>query len=238
MFSRLAAPIATFTFDDFPHTAWVNGGSIIESFGARATYFVTRAFSPESLRDSPATEVTTGVRYYDLEDIIAAHTQGHEIGCHTLDHRIVSQQDNNELEDSIFQNSAFIKELLGDVIMTSFAYPKGRVSISAKRFLSKKFSVCRGTQPGINSNLIDLSQLKCFNLDANFYNYSIDSLVSDAKVHNGWIIFNTHDVTSSPSPYGCTPELLRSVVSAVASSGIEILPMKHALGRAMFRSKK
>ena len=237
MLSRLTAPIATFTFDDFPNTAWMNGGPILESFGVRGTYFVARAFSPENLRQFPATETMAGVYYYELDDIIDAHTQGHEIGCHTSDHKNVSQQSNRELEDSISLNAKFIRDLLGDVIMTSFAYPQGNVSIKAKQFLSKKFSVCRGTRPGINTKLIDLSQLKCINLDASFGKYSVDTLIKETKACNGWIIFNTHDVTSSPSPYGCTPELLQTVVSAVAKSGIEILPIKHALGRAMFRSK-
>ena len=119
--------------------------------------------------------------------------------------------------------------------MTSFAYPQGNVSIGAKRFLSRKFSVCRGTQAGINTKLLELSQLKCLNLDANFDKNSIDALIKETKVRNGWIIFNTHDVIDFPSPYGCTPELLYTVVAAVAASGIEILPIKHALGRAMFR---
>jgi peptidoglycan/xylan/chitin deacetylase (PgdA/CDA1 family) len=235
VFSRLSAPVASFTFDDFPHTAWTNGAPILESFGVRGTYFVAHVFSPESLNKFPDTEVMTGVSYYELDDIVAAHTKGHEIGCHTFDHKRVSQQNNCELLDSIDRNAEFVKHLLGDVIMTSFAYPQGNVSIGAKRFLSRKFSVCRGTQAGINAKLLELSQLKCFNLDANFDKNSIDALIKETKLRNGWIIFNTHDVINFPSPYGCTPELLYAVVAAVAASGIEILPIKHALGRAMFR---
>lgn len=233
--SRLVAPVVSFTFDDFPHTAWTNGAPILESFGVRGTYFVAQAFSPENLKRFPNTEVMSGVRYYDVDDIVAAHAQGHEIGCHTFDHKRVSLQNNSELQKSIEHNAEFVRSLLGDVIMTSFAYPQGNVSISAKRFLSRKFSVCRGTKAGINRKLLELSQLKCFNLDAHFNEESINHLVEEVKSCNGWLIFNTHDVTNDPSPYGCTPELLHSVVAAVANSGIEILPIKHALGRAMFR---
>lgn len=77
--------------------------------------------------------------------------------------------------------------------------------------------------------------LRCINLDAHFNEKPINHLIEEARHSNGWLIFNTLDVTNDPSPYGCTPELLHSVVAAVANSGIEILPIKHALGRAMFR---
>ena len=55
VFSRLSAPVASFTFDDFPHTAWINGAPILESFGVRGTYFVAHAFSPEILNKFPDT---------------------------------------------------------------------------------------------------------------------------------------------------------------------------------------
>lgn len=66
VFSRLSAPVASFTFDDFPHTAWINGAPILESFGVRGTYFVAHAFSPENLNKFPDTEVMTGVSTINL----------------------------------------------------------------------------------------------------------------------------------------------------------------------------
>ena len=33
-------PIVSFTFDDFPRTAYSVGGAILEKFGARGTYYV------------------------------------------------------------------------------------------------------------------------------------------------------------------------------------------------------
>ena len=32
-------PIVSFTFDDFPRTAFSTGGAILEQFGARGTYY-------------------------------------------------------------------------------------------------------------------------------------------------------------------------------------------------------
>jgi len=234
--ARLAAPIASVTFDDFPHSAWTVGAPILHKYGVRGTYFVTAAFSPESLRQGPPAGRTEGVRYYDLEDIVAAYAQGHEIGCHSFDHRNAPLQTNAELERSVRCNAGFVKDLLGDVIMTSFAFPQGEVNIRTKRFMSRRFAACRGTWPGINAGLVDLSLLRCVNLEpVTLQKHPVSQLIDEVKASNGWLIFNAHDVSAAPSRWGCTPELLESVVADLVNNGIEILTMKNALGRTVFR---
>jgi peptidoglycan/xylan/chitin deacetylase (PgdA/CDA1 family) len=232
---RLSAPVVSFTFDDFPHSAWTQGACVLEKYGARATFFISAAFAPDNLRSKTPAGPIEGVRYYELSDVIAAHSNGHEIGCHSFDHRNAPLQSDADLERSIFDNARFVKDLLGDVIMTSFAFPQGRVNIRAKRLFSRHFSVCRGTWPGINAGLLDLSLLRSFGIDAESSQaYPVEKLIDMVRARNGWLIFNTHDVGHSPSRWGCTPELLDSIVSKVIDHGIEILPIKHALARAIF----
>lgn len=233
---RLSAPIATITFDDFPHSAWTVGAHVLDNYGLRATFFVSAAFSPQSLsRGSPAGR-TEGVRYFELEDIVAAYTQGHEIGCHSFDHENAPLLTNAELEQSIQSNAKFIRDLLGDVIMTSYAFPQGRANIRTKRLMSRHFAVCRGGWPGINAGLFDLSLLRCVNIDSlTLQKYPVSDLIEQTKARNGWLIFMAHDVGASPSRWGCTPELLDFVVSQLVKNQIEILPLKHALPRVAFR---
>jgi peptidoglycan/xylan/chitin deacetylase (PgdA/CDA1 family) len=233
---RLSAPVATIAFDDFPHSAWTTGARVLDGYGARATFFVSAAFSPQNLRRCPAAGATEGVRYFEPEDVVAAHAQGHEIGCHSFEHRHAVLLTNAQLEESIEKNAAFLRELLGDVVMTSFSYPQGRANIRTKRFLSRHFAACRGGWPGINAGLVDLSLLRCFNLDSQtLERYPVSRLIDRAKARNGWLIFAAHDVSASPSRWGCTPKLLDSVVSQLVQSGFEILPLKHALARVAFR---
>jgi hypothetical protein len=52
--------------------------------------------------------------------------------------------------------------------MTSFAFLQGAANIRTKRLLSKHFAVCRGTWPGMNSGLFDLSLLRTVALDTYF----------------------------------------------------------------------
>ena len=232
---RLRAPIATITFDDFPRSAWTVGGRILDSYGVRGTYFVSAAFSPQRLRQKPAAGITPAVTYYELDDLAAAYERGHEIGCHSFDHIRAPQLKKADLKESVARNAEFVKSCLGDVIMTSFAFPQGAANIRVKRLLSKHFAVCRGTWPGINAGLFDLALLKAVALDTNFdRRFRLSELIQKAKASKAWIVFFTHDVDDKPSTWGCTPRQFHSIVSELVDNGIEILPLKSALARVVF----
>lgn len=229
--SRLRAPVATFTFDDFPRSAWLTGGEILEAHGVRGTYFVAGAFDPENIA---GTDTVPGIEYFRVEDVRAAHANGHEIGCHTFDHVDLPTQTTPRILDNIQRNGRYLRAIVGDAAVTSFAYPRGETDIRAKYLLGRHFAVCRGTWPGVNAGLVDLSQLRCYSLDAQFQRFSLDTIIAQARNANGWIVFNSHDVSASPSPYGCTPQTLKTVLARLQDAGIEVLPMKHALARVAF----
>jgi hypothetical protein len=54
-------------------------------------------------------------------------------------------------------------------------------------------------------------------------------LIDRNKRERGWVIFATHDVSSNPSPYGCTPEFFENVVRYAQESGAQIVPVVSAL---------
>ena len=58
---------------------------------------------------------------------------------------------------------------------------------------------------------------------------AIKEIIERNRTLRGWLIFVTHDVTSHPSRYGCTPELFERVVGWSAESGARILPVAQAL---------
>ncbi|MGB3447832.1 MAG: xylanase, partial [Xanthobacteraceae bacterium] len=45
----------------------------------------------------------------------------------------------------------------------------------------------------------------------------------------GWLIFYTHDVAAKPSPYGCTPILLREALEEARRRDVRILTIAEAL---------
>jgi hypothetical protein len=51
----------------------------------------------------------------------------------------------------------------------------------------------------------------------------------DAQTANGTLIFYGHDVTSQPSPYGCSPALLDHALEAAACRKILALTMAEAM---------
>jgi peptidoglycan/xylan/chitin deacetylase (PgdA/CDA1 family) len=228
--SRANSPIATITFDDFPKSAWTTGGRILEEAGVRGTYFVAGTYCGKEI---------DGLRYYDVDDLIAAHGQGHEIGCHTFDHAEISQLSRQAIDDTLARNREFVSRHLGGVLMTSFAFPYGAASIRTKRILSKQFASCRGIWPPSNNRRIDLSELRAVGLEPHVLAANpIDDLIESAAANKGWLIFFTHDVSSSPGRWGCTPRLLEEIIAKLLEAKIEILPMKSALDRVAFSQER
>ncbi len=225
--SRLDRPIASITFDDFPRSAWREGGPILERHGARATYYAAGRFCGLS---------EDGIEYYMPEDLTAIQGAGHEIGCHTFLHQYGTGVSSKALNEDVARNQAFVAGLLGDYPLSSFAYPYGDVSPRTKLLFSRRFATSRGIGRGINAGLIDLAQLKAVALEHQAWNPAvIEAAVAQAVRRGGWIIFFTHDVSDEPSPFGATPEMLDHALSAVRKAGIDILPVKHALARVAFQ---
>jgi peptidoglycan/xylan/chitin deacetylase (PgdA/CDA1 family) len=224
--SRLDRPLASIVFDDFAQSSWTVGGRILEAAGARGTYFVSGSYCGRE---------ADGVKYFTPDDLAMAHANGHEIGCHTFDHRTVSDLPAAQIEASLERNREFVRRVLGDIIMTSFAYPHGETSIRTKRLLGGHFSACRGIFPGINKGTVDLSQLKGIELVPYILrNYPIDRMIEATIAGRGWLIFICHDVERQHSPWGCAPQVLEEAVSKLQAARIEILPVKNALGRVAF----
>jgi peptidoglycan/xylan/chitin deacetylase (PgdA/CDA1 family) len=225
--SRLDRPVASITFDDFPRSAWTAGGPILDRHAAKATYYAAGRFCGEH---------EDGLDYYTPGDLAEIRDAGHEIGCHTFSHQYGTGVASSALTTDADRNQAFIRERLGDYPLTSFAYPYGDVSPRTKRLFSRRFPTSRGIHRGVNAGWIDLAQLKAIGLEHKAWNPpAIERAIAQAVQRGGWIIFFTHDVSETPSPFGATPEMLDHALGAVRKAGIDILPVKHALARAVFQ---
>jgi peptidoglycan/xylan/chitin deacetylase (PgdA/CDA1 family) len=224
--ARLDAALASITFDDFPKSAWTTGGPILESFEARATYYVAGGLCGRG---------ENGLEYFNADDLLAVHAAGHEVGGHTFSHLHVPAVSSRALVKDADRNGAFVREMLGDAWLSSFAYPYGDVSLRTKLLFSHLFPSCRGNHPGVNAGIIDLGQLRAVPLYSRlWWPDDVDRLVAEAKAANGWIIFYSHDVSDSPTPWGCTPTLLKHALRTLQHAGIGVLPVKHALARVIF----
>ena len=44
----------------------------------------------------------------------------------------------------------------------------------------------------------------------------------------GWLVFSTHDISATPTPWGCTPGFFEDIVRCAVDSGARILPVAQA----------
>lgn len=223
---RNQRPVASISFDDFPQSAAVTGARILEDRGVHGTFYVCGGLSGR--------EWENGLQF-SREDLVRLAARGHEIGCHTFGHRRSTDMTRREIEQEVTRNQAFVKDVLGDYVLTTFAYPYGAIGVAAKRAFQRRFAVCRGIERGVDIGSVDLALVK-----ANLMPSDTDTadwlkpLIEAAVARNGWLNLFTHDVTDHPTPFGCRPAALAAAVDALQTAGIEILPVKNALGRIAF----
>jgi len=217
---RWPGGVVSFTFDDFPRSAWSNGGAVLEEYDVRGTYYAAMGLAGTASALGPM---------FEIDDLRAAHAHGHEIACHTFSHRDCRRASPAEIAAEIDRNAEALAEILDGAALDNFAYPFGGVSLAAKSALNRRFSSCRGTGRGINQGTVELADLFSNTLySGDFDRDRLCRLIDDAQAAGGWVTFYTHDVCDEPSDFGCTPAQLRSIV-AYASENATVLPVRDVL---------
>ncbi|GIQ72406.1 polysaccharide deacetylase family protein [Bradyrhizobium sp. RD5-C2] len=215
-----ATPMVTFTFDDLPRSAATFGADILESYGARGTFYVSGG-----LVGLDAPDWTTG----SADDVISLHRRGHEVGCHTFSHRRACDLDETSLAAEIARNRTYFHSLDPTMPVETFAYPFGYGSYARKHQLRSEFRTCRSIVPGVNSGEVDLQFLRAMPLiDRQMSRDRIDMAFAEAAHMNGWLIFYSHDVADTPSLYGCTPDLMTYTLETAARRNVPVLTMAEA----------
>jgi peptidoglycan/xylan/chitin deacetylase (PgdA/CDA1 family) len=215
-------PMVSFTFDDIPKSAAKTGAEILEDHDARGTFYVSGGLVGTTL--SPDWAAVDG------EDIVALHSKGHEIGCHTFSHKRACDLDAPSLIGEIERNRRYLRSLDPSIKVENFAYPFGYASFVRKRQLKAAFQSCRSIMPGVNSGTVDPQFLRATPLiDRHIDRDGIERAFDEAQTNNGWLIFYSHDVTEEPSPYGCSPGLMNHALETASRRKIPVLNVAEAL---------
>ena len=213
-------PIVSFSFDDFPRTAYSGGGAILESFGARGTFYVAAGLMNTS--DDLGEQ-------FRIDDLHALLEKGHELGSQTFRHSSSRSVSLASFRDDVQRGRMAIKELTG-IDPTNFAYPYGHATLRSKQTLGPTLSSSRSNFPGCNGPDVDLNLLKANRLYGDIEKAkSAEELILENVAQKSWLIFYTHDVRPEPSIYGCTPALFESTVSSATRSGSRILTVQEVL---------
>lgn len=218
---RNTAPLVSFTFDDVPDSAYLNGAAVLDRHGIRGTFYVASGICGSE---------DTHWRVIGEEQVRKLHDAGHEIGCHTFSHVRVEDLDAQRMEKECDANLRRLRELCPGIALTNFCYPFGRASLPRKMQLQKRFDSCRGIYEGINAGTADLGMLRMIELyDRTLTKDKLRRALDETQERNGWLIFATHDVADPPSWIGCSPRLLDDVVTAVMAENMTCLPIREAL---------
>jgi peptidoglycan/xylan/chitin deacetylase (PgdA/CDA1 family) len=215
---RTNVPYISFTFDDFPRSAFVHGGRILAARGVHGTYFVALKLLD---RPSPSGPIAS------VDDVKTLIREGHELGCHTFDHADGRSTPPAAFERSIVANREALQAIIPGAELPVFAYPLNGPQLAVKRSVGRHFLACRGGGQTFNTGLIDLNLLNAFFLDHRNWGRldTVQSLIKRNSEARGWLIFATHDIASDPSPYGCAPGFFSDVVDLAIASGARVLPM-------------
>jgi peptidoglycan/xylan/chitin deacetylase (PgdA/CDA1 family) len=215
--------ILSVTFDDFPRSAWLEGGGILAEAQGFATYYLSGIFHRMHV---------DGVPYFLSEDVADLVAAGHELGCHSFDHRSVLDMSPNSYLESVSRNADFVASLLPDYQLRSHAFPYGHVRLTSRLALRRRFEVLRGINAPKRLDRFDPTHLDAGGLEDRREG-SIDwpRLIAETARTKGWLVLFTHGVTDNPTPYDTRPEVLRRLLLRAKSEGLDILTVGDALDR-------
>jgi peptidoglycan/xylan/chitin deacetylase (PgdA/CDA1 family) len=219
---QLSRPIVSFTFDDFPRSAYLVGGRILNQFGLKGTYYTAMSLMNACNQQG---------EHFRAEDLENVAKDGHELGCHTFQHFSCSTHSPQQCLESVRLNQQQLNDVLPGYKLHHFSFPFGHVVPAVKKSLGSHFSTCRSIYCGLNRGQIDLNLLLANRLYEKIPIANIERVIQDNREDPGWLILYTHDVQEHPSPYGCTPQYFEHVLNLALKSEAEILTVSEAVSR-------
>jgi peptidoglycan/xylan/chitin deacetylase (PgdA/CDA1 family) len=212
-----STPLISFTFDDFPRSALLVGGGILQSFGLRATYYASFGLM--------GTQAPTGLQFQQ-EDLKLLLQQGHELGCHTFGHCHAWNTHPRLFEEAIVENRRTLAELAPGAIFKTLSYPIGVPRVRTKQIASKYFACCRCGGQTANIGNTDLNYLSAYFLEQTRDDAeAVKAIIDYNRLARGWLVFATHDISPDPTPWGCKPAFFENIVRYAVASGAHILPV-------------
>jgi peptidoglycan/xylan/chitin deacetylase (PgdA/CDA1 family) len=215
-------PALSICFDDFPVSAAEHGARVLERHGGRGTFYAAAGLAE--------TEGPCG-RNFSKADLTRLIASGHEIACHTYAHKDCAQADVFDTLNDIARNRDAMRDMGVKTQLRALAYPYGETSVDLKEALPPRFHCARGILPGLNVGAADLAQLHAYPLYGSELSLARAALRRAAK-RRAWMIAFTHDVSTTPSPFGVSIDALDRLVAQARGLGFMIAPVSFVLERA------
>jgi len=220
------AGVVSFSFDDAPKTACVNGRRILERHDCLGTWYIAGGLTDQ---------LEQGRRCHSVADVQSLSRAGHHIACHTFTHQPCDQLSRAQMQYVLASNARYFSDIGIPQAADHFSFPLGAYNIRAKQLASQTFQSSRIARGGIQVGQVDLNGLRAEKLYAHsMTDARLHALVQATAQQCGWLIFYTHEVESRAGTWGCTPELLDSAVRAALNAGCQVLSVDQAI--TYFRS--
>jgi peptidoglycan/xylan/chitin deacetylase (PgdA/CDA1 family) len=218
-------PIVSFSFDDFPRSAFMVGGRILHNHGVRGTYYAAVGLMNKS------TELGEQFHRGDLDALL---DDGHELASHTFSHISCRSVSCLAFRGEVEKGRRAIRDLTGRNDSGNFAFPFGDVTLNAKKTVGRDVTSCRGIWNGLNGPEIDLNLLRANCLYGDQATFGgVRDLILDNERRKSWLIFYSHDVQHTPSRFGCTPALLESTVGFAMRMNARILTVAEVVAELL-----
>jgi peptidoglycan/xylan/chitin deacetylase (PgdA/CDA1 family) len=193
----------------------------LSRFGLAGTYYASFGLMGK--------EESSG-RMFLLEDLATLRKQGHELGCHTFSHCDSWTTDPKAFEKAIVDNRSALSRLLPGAEFKSFSYPISLPRPLTKARVARHFLCCRGGGQTFNAGTADLNQLSAFFLEKTRSDiHAVKEVIDQNRHSRGWLIVATHDISDSPTLFGCSPAFFEAVVRYAIKSGASVVPVSKAL---------
>ncbi|WP_433973546.1 polysaccharide deacetylase family protein [Tunturiibacter lichenicola] len=216
-------PTISFTFDDFPRTALTVGGNILEALGSRGTYYTSIGLM------NSTNHLGEQFRRDDLETLLY---RGHELASHTFSHISCRSVSCAKFRAEVDSGRRALEEITGQSDIGNFAFPFGDITLKAKTKIGMDVASSRGIWGGFNDSKIDLNLLRANSLYGGLDKSSqVRELILENERRQSWLIFYSHDVRDTPSPFGCTPELLKFAVSFALSRSARVATVAEVVAK-------
>ncbi|WP_083269424.1 polysaccharide deacetylase family protein [Bosea vaviloviae] len=222
-------PIVSFTFDDVPDSALRAGAAILEAEGARGTFYISGGLQGR---------VEPNRTLIDLAGCKELAARGHEIGCHTYAHRDLRHVDSKSLTEDLDRNARYLDAADPRQGRRNFAYPYNSGSFGKRDALARAFRTCRAGGEGINRGPTDPTFLRAVEIRQPQQSVlGLARWIDALAAQPGWLIFFTHDISPTPTPYGCTATGFRFLLGYARARGCRVLPVDAALDQMGFREQ-
>jgi len=220
------------TFDDTTIDAWYNLRTMFNKYQAKATFFVSHFFSLDAQQ---------------INKLKTLEAEGSEIGCHTYNHKGVSQDFNNDISRINEYIQAQIKIPYDQMIAAgfnpvSFAYPYGEHQVLYDQAVRAYFPYIRLTFDDFQNELSKQTSiyhnsgdnyivLSGAGIDKDFNN-SVDEITKamiKARKTGNIITFYAHNVINNPNePYNILPQTLEKIIENASNIGLKFYTYKEA----------